>query len=947
MKKTLLTFSILLSSTVFNTFAVGGDNIIEIDSLSIEQLQAITNDVSKSEYERLDACKKLLNLSGDAIEETLFVSLNNTIKNLTKHTQDKNIKSEALHIFHSVIEPRLLEIAQNPNNETDQLGALAEFWANPEISTSYRDLLSPILLDLMQNAKDEDNKTLAFAILWHCKKETDSYLDKLISLRLNLIENELNENKKLLNINQLWESTEVKNTHRIRLTSNLLDLVQNTQNETTKYIAICMLLSDQKSRNEHLNALIHTLLDLAQNAKEETPRFYAITALEKEDHYILIQIESILRGNTHHNTLMPTLLDPTQNTKDEKNPLIAIITLENETQEKIIHYNDLKLDIVLNGSDGIIRDKAIDSILASNPKIITQHESILCDTFKKRLTEEPDNMNLKLKTYLMFGAPFQEEFDCFIKEHWPIMNNYEKSFLLKNLISLFGAENPRVKELLFLYAHEKNHYDRALEVYIDLLLKLEKPFTHNPNAFTLKIEGKNEKILRFAINPEIFDYFTIKNQEALATLDDIDFILGADKDITIKTIRNDSDFKSYFTAPFSEESIILQAMIKKFKKMGENGKKKLISLMYDMHQNAHKKYKAIIDHYLIESKSLRFAKLKNITDWLIRLKENSYLSDEDIKTSFNMSRNQLITLVSDMLKPNHIIRRYLTDLNTEKADLFKALLGSIIELEENTNPNDRKTLGETLKSALNILLQLSNSKEYIKTYNASCGEHYIYPQSTNSESFTNTLNKLCEAHQIYLPANAFDEQSSSLSFENIKKIFIKELINIKDQSINELNEKLLGKKYFITPYAIEYIKDLLSRAIGLRNPHKAPDFWEKALLFDLTSKSLQEILDLFHEDFTVDKIINYIEMLISDKFHTFDSETGIDTTWNEISIIAKEELRIKGIDESIVDLYMFYYSENGQWRKKLAMALFLTKLGILNEVDENGNPVADNNVILD
>ncbi|MDP1724906.1 MAG: hypothetical protein Q8L85_09430 [Alphaproteobacteria bacterium] len=869
MKKTLLTFSILLSSPVFNTFAVGGDNIIEIDSLSIEQLQAITNDVSKSEYERLDACKKLLNLSEDRIEETLFLSLTHVINRLAIDGQDLNVKSEAFHVFHSVIEPRLLEILQNTNDKTVKLEALAEFWYNPEVRTSCRDLLNPILLDLMQNAKDE----------------------------------------------------------------------------TTKYIAIVTLLSDQKSIYEHRNALIHTLLDLAQNAKIDTLRFYAITTLQKLDYldyYALIH-----KINAHHNTLMPTLLDPTQNTKDEKDPLIAIITLENETQEKIIYYNDLKLDIVLNGSDGIIRDKAIDSILLSSPKIITQHELILCDTFKKRLNEEPDNMNLKLKTYLMFGAPFQEEFDCFIKEHWPIMNNNEKSFLLKDLISLFGAENPRVKELLFLCAHEKDHYDRALEVYIDLLLKLEKPFTHNPNVFALKIEGKNEKTLRFAINSEIFDYFTIKNQEALATLDDVDFILGADTDITIKTIRNDSDFKSYFTAPFSEESIILQAMIKKFKKMGENGKEKLICLMYDMHQNAHTKNKAIIDHYLIESKSLPLAKLKNITDWLIRLKENSYLSDEDIKTSFNMSRNQLITLVSDMLKPNHILRRYLTDLNTEEVQLFKALLGSIIELEEHTNPNDQKKLGETLKSALNILLQLSNSKVYIKRYNVPCKKHYIYSQSTNSENFTNTLNKLCEAHQIYLPANTFDEQSYSLTFENIKKIFIKELINIKYESINELNEKLVGKKYFITPYEVEYIKDILGGAIGLRNPHKAPDFWQRASLFDLTSKSLQEILDLFHEDFTVDKIINYIEMLISDKFHTFDSETGIDTTWNEISIIAKEELRIKGIDESIVDLYMFYYSENGQWRKKLAMALFLTKLGILNEVDENGNPVADNNVILD
>lgn len=59
-----------------------------------------------------------------------------------------------------------------------------------------------------------------------------------------------------------------------------------------------------------------------------------------------------------------------------------------------------------------------------------------------------------------------------------------------------------------------------------------------------------------------------------------------------------------------------------------------------------------------------------------------------------------------------------------------------------------------------------------------------------------------------------------------------------------------------------------------------------------------------------------------------------------LSLAAKEQLVGKGIDPSFVDMDEFIYNENGE-ATQLAMALFLTKLGILKEVSKEGAQLSE------
>ncbi|MDP1725101.1 MAG: hypothetical protein Q8L85_10430 [Alphaproteobacteria bacterium] len=264
MKKTILTFSILLSLVSFNTFAVDDDNILEIESLSIEQYLTIARDESKPENQRLNACCRLINFPENTIEEILFLALALAIRDFAIHAQDENVKFYALFIFHNVVKSRLLEFVENTNNETVKWEMLGKLWYK---DTLCRDLLSPILLDLSQHAKDEKKKFLAFGMLWHFKNKTN--FDELITIGLNLIESDLNESTKLTHIIELWDSIRIKDTHRIRLTLLLLDFALYAKDEKDKICAIKMLWNNKEAKAAHRDLLMPMLLGLSQNAKNE------------------------------------------------------------------------------------------------------------------------------------------------------------------------------------------------------------------------------------------------------------------------------------------------------------------------------------------------------------------------------------------------------------------------------------------------------------------------------------------------------------------------------------------------------------------------------------------------------------------------------------------------------------------------------------------------------
>ncbi|MDP1975357.1 MAG: hypothetical protein Q8K37_05235, partial [Alphaproteobacteria bacterium] len=188
------------------------------------------------------------------------------------------------------------------------------------------------------------------------------------------------------------------------------------------------------------------------------------------------------------------------------------------------------------------------------------------------------------------------------------------------------------------------------------------------------------------------------------------------------------------------------------------------------------------------------------------------------------------------------------------------------------------------------------------------------------------------------------DKDMSLSWMALKKLLIKELIDLKRQSINAIAEQLTGRTYNDLPHEIGYIEGLIGGVIGLRHAHKAPNFDFSMKQSAVTSKSLREILDLFHQNFTVDKIVNHVkEMLDQHKLSIIHPETGVNIIWEMVGIAAKDQLIAAGIDaKNINDLL---YDDAGV--KQLALPLLLVKLGILQEVGEDGHLVVSNNMIID
>ena len=266
--------------------------------------------------------------------------------------------------------------------------------------------------------------------------------------------------------------------------------------------------------------------------------------------------------------------------------------LRKKNYKKIKQYVQ---DIIQNGSenDWII----IAKLLAKKQYTFDEYKEVLKDLLQKISSHNVEFV--KLKGYVLFGETFREEYNQLIKSDSFI------SLLNKRLNDLFyecDSDNPRIQELLILRAkansnNNKNHGLSAVNIYANLLLMLKEDYKHHPSRFSLRLNADQDKMLHFTINEKALSYLFL-NQEALASLEDVDFILGNNPDDTLKRIRSGSDFENYFTAPFSEESMMLQAMIKKFKTMGDEGLKKLAYLMHDMDQCFQGKNQAIWDHYL-------------------------------------------------------------------------------------------------------------------------------------------------------------------------------------------------------------------------------------------------------------------------------------------------------------------------------------------------------------
>lgn len=693
-------------------------------------------------------------------------------------------------------------------------------------------------------------------------------------------------------------------------------------------------------------------------------------------------------------------------------------------EKKCNKSNQYLFDIIQNLS----KEQYIDIIewLTEDDNLFNENKYLLKDLFQKASYNNSKIKLIKLRGYILFGEIFREEYDQLIKSD-SFMNLLENN--LDDLVDDYSENNTRIQELLILYAKTDIAEDdepNPLSTYGNLLLKLKENYQHKPSKICFKLNEDQDKMLHFIIDKKALSYLFL-NQEALASLEDVDFILRDNPDDTLKNISNSDDFKNYFTAPFSEESMMLQAMIKKFKTMGEEGLKKLAYLMHDMDQCFQGKNQAIWDHYLIESKPLYMAELKNITTWLLRLQtiKNPYITDADLQSCYRMSRKQLATIIFDMLKTDHICRRHFTDINTDDAQRLKALLGVIVEFEGESK--DRSVLEKTLKQALDILIKLSNPEEFYKNLDNLCTTHEIYLPANkfgdqlsaasietliqhlnekdvegrddllkaqdklrlfvNNQDFLNLLGdfKNETGQKLRMLINGYIENNWSVgllnlmeladsnnlneaieeTFKNTKidkdinltwlsleKILLRELISVKRQNINAIAENLAGKSYAEIPHDIKYLEGLIGGIIGLRDPQKTPHFdaYGGEVSFPIISTSLQATLDLFHEQFTPDLIIDHLALMINEhKLSIIDPKTGMNIIGQILGLAAKEQLTSKGITEDTCDLDLLLLDDQ---KKKdamsLSLALLLEKLGILKETnDENDNIINNNDMITD
>ncbi|MDP3532986.1 MAG: hypothetical protein Q8S31_06835 [Alphaproteobacteria bacterium] len=895
-----------------------------------------------------------------------------------------------------------------------QFDILKELWTDPETKELHHESLSNMFIDFLQHIKSsEDINYIDYIIseILNCIEIKQITKDKLIDVLFLMCE-QLNNNIKSFILKKLWNHKELRKAHCIKIANFLFTLPEYEQ-KNIQFDILKELWTDPETKKIHHKALSNMFISFLHHttSSEDTNYIYYIIQellnypeIQKFTKYQLIylfldhiQKNSIIEEN------YKIFIELTKNEKIFKKNKLVLIKIFKEYIKKSLNIEELKNKFNTEGN--------------------TVRHHFLRNT-------EFDAFNIFLKqiyipridAYIIFGHPFQETYNEFALHFWSIMNNDLKRSLCNNIINIFGAENPRVQELLFLYARENLNGYNPTFTFANLLKKIKEPYTHNLSIqdATL-IKNANEEILHTTINPEIFSYLPI-SQEALASLDDVDAILGDLNTIKnekliniIKAVRSNHEFQSYFMAPFSEEAIMLQAMIKKFKEMKEDGKERLINLMHQMYQCKKGKNQAIWDQYSIESKLLFTTDLKTIADWLMRLHR---IPEENLPAPYK-TKSKWVDLINMIIKQDHIFRKHLTDFQTEDAQRLKGLLGYLRYLEQDIDPANHDQLNKNLKNVLKVLVQLSNPDDFYQNLTKLCNAYKIYlPANKFGDHLSiNSINVLIQnlkekdiegrgdLHKIQTEMDHFvknqdfidllnnfnDENGQklreliggyiingwsvgllnlmdlsktstlyaavdemfkhinidkdvSLSWANLKKIIMKEIIDLKRQSINALAENITNRSYAEIPHSIAYLESLLGGAIGLRNTKKAPDFDSNPPDSKLTSKSLQEALDLFHEHFTPNTIINHLASMISEKkLSIIDPKTGINIISDLIRMAAQEQLNIDQTD----DLLDLLYDEDSGNPKPLAFILLLIKLEILKETGESGNIIINNILTLD
>jgi hypothetical protein len=932
-----------------------------------------------------------------------------------RKTQDENVKSNILSTLWRDTATRVahrdelasayLDLLRQTQDDDIKSKILSTLWRDKATRDAHRDELATVYLDRLRKTQDDNTKYIIVSMLWDDEATRDAHRDELVTAYLDLLRKTQGDHIKSIILDNLWNDKATRDAHRDELVTAYLDLLRKTQGDDCRSSILDNLWNDKATRDAHRAELVTAYLDLLRQTQDDDCRSSILSKLWN----------NFIINNSPNAELVTASVELMRNIQDENSKIIILYKLWSDEANRAVHSDKLIAYLLELAKSDICDSLYIDAcgLLSSQDTVnhmVTHYFDDFAYIWNIQLNKAPANYELKLQAYIIFGDRFQDQFVDFITNHWPNLLPEMKSDTCEICIDKFGEDNPRVQELLLLFARNGDPRHDAISLYADLLQKLKQEVNHNPAVMTIDLP-EAQKQLQFAINPAIFSYLPI-TQEAMATLDDVDAILGDDMPDVVRNVRYgekySARFTSYFQAPLTEEAMMLQAMIVRFKEMGDAGKARLHELMIDMYQCQQGKNQAIWDHYSVESLPCPNATLQNITDWLVRLLKavDPIVSQADLLDTCKLSRQDLVKLIKHMLKKGHIFRQHMTDLQTKDADRLKALLGSIISIEQQS-----KDLGKELLVALKILKDLADP-----------------------ETFFTNLGKLCKINGIALPANKFGDQLSPqsleqlilklkasdiegrgdlaasqaklrnfvqdvkfieklddyqneiaaqfkelitgfvrngwcvgllnfmelanesgldaaigefhqrtrldndmpLTWETLKTTVLRELAGLKRLGLNAIVENLTGMKHAHRPHDAWYVDALLGGVVGLRDGAKAPSFdiWHMTAASS-TSKSLQEMLDLFHEELTPITIMQHLnQMIVDNQLSIIDPMSGLNIIWQMLSAAAKGQLAEMDIDPAAVDIDELLYNVDGKGATQLALALFLTKLGILQNVAE-------------
>ncbi|MDP3533039.1 MAG: leucine-rich repeat domain-containing protein, partial [Alphaproteobacteria bacterium] len=378
----------------------------------------------------------------------------------------------------------------------------------------------------------------------------------------------------------------------------------------------------------------------------------------------------------------------------------------------------------------------------------------------------------------------QKEVRSVFANDWDRIGIDRQQYISKNLTEKYGADHPRMQEIIKLTAIASNEQKGPLFVYKQLIEKLKENVIHHSKTIEIDHVTNNQKMI-FEFDPNIFSYRPL-TQKPLATDSQIYTILNnkIPKDIQ-KILKNSSfttELKRYFYPPFTDTGIMLQAIIAKYATMREDeGRKRLCTLIQDLNQCGPGKKQVVLNTYTEEAIAEPLANIEHIKELLNSL--NEYEENFILINRKRIKKETILDIINTMLKENHIFYNYMIDYTTKNSLKLKKLISQIVLINDK---NDR-----------------------IKQF---C--YIMHTLSSKISTFDKTIDDLCKIYDAYLPANKYGDSFDKDSIEKfIEMIDAKTIKDRWGENITLENVKQQLAK-FVESSEFQHILNNFSDTIG-------------------------------------------------------------------------------------------------------------------------------------